>query len=116
MRSASESKGDSMIERIIAGFAGLSVATVFSILFKTQHGRIKVVEEKKVDKDMCGQIAGEIKRDLDKGEKRFEKIDKHMGEQTKVLADQSKTMALLGQSVENINGTLVKMEKKINKG
>lgn len=60
---------------------GLGALVVFGLIARFQQTRLGNLDEKKTDKEMCTVIQKGFKGDLEKGEKKFEKIEEKLDKQ-----------------------------------
>lgn len=104
-----------MIGEIIAGIVGLGGLTTVFTLIRGNGKRVDTLDKTKVDKELFNQKTEQLDRDLTKGDKRFEKVELNIIEQTKISAEQAKSIAVISTSMAGMEGTLSRIEQKVNK-
>lgn len=111
-----------MIAEIAAGGTLTAVLAIIGIVIKNQNAKIKDIEnvklkeinEKKQDKDMCKLIEKNVEKDFQKGNIQFEKIEEQITAQARSLVTQGKDIALIQQSIKTMVSTLARIETKVN--
>lgn len=86
-----------MWTEIGAGFGGL---TIVGVIAKTMHSRISG----KVGKDLCDQRYKEIISRLERGDRRFDKIDKKLDDAREMAASHGETLVSIETKLDLING------------
>lgn len=103
-----------MIGEIIAACVGLGGLTTVFTLIRNNGKRVDTLDKTKVDKELFAQRVEQIDKNLVKGDKRFDKIEENIVEQTKISAEQAQSIAVIGTSMKSMNGTLARIENKVN--
>ena len=85
-----------MVNQIIAGLGGI---VVFGLIVRFQQTRINKLQDQKQDRRACDQLMLVFKEDLERGSKRFDKIDDTLKELGETVVNTDKSLALIEQSV-----------------
>jgi len=105
---------EKMIGEIIAGCGGFGAIITFGILLRTNGKRVDTLDKTKLNKELFAQRVEQIDKDLVKGDKRFEKVEAHIDEQTKISSDQAKSIVAISTSMKSMDKTLTRIESGMN--
>ena len=85
-----------MYTEIVAGFGGI---IVFGLIVRFQQGRLNKLADQKQDRRACDSLVQSIMKDLDRGSKRFDKIEDKIDGLHEKNAEQTTFLELIDQKV-----------------
>ena len=81
----------------VVAFAVAVIGGLIGVIFKIFQKKVDDLEDKKQSRSGCETVTTEIGRRLDNKGRRLDKIDKEMGEQTKILTKLDTTIDFLAK-------------------
>jgi len=88
-----------MWSELAAAFGGIGA---MGLILRFQQNRINKIQDQKMDRRACDAQISQFTKDMDKGTKRFDKIDDKLESHAAALGVVSTDVALIRQSVEFI--------------